>query len=54
MDSLSQVVVSLNDIMTDKKSEDLGRIQLHQIFVSVSRKNDAVYELQKEIFFLSR
>ena len=48
---LSKDVVSLSDILSDKKSRGtFGEIQLHQILASVfGEKNDAVYELQKEL-----
>lgn len=49
---LSKDVVSLQDILSDKKTRGtFGEIQLHQILSSVfGDKNDAVYELQKELF----
>lgn len=48
---LSKDVVSLSDILTDKKSRGtFGEIQLHQILSSVfGDKNDAIYELQKSL-----
>lgn len=51
IESLSKDVVSLQDILSDKKTRGtFGEIQLHQILSSVfGEKNDAVYELQKDI-----
>lgn len=50
---LSKDVVSLQDILSDKKSRGtFGEVQLHQILASVfGERNDAIYELQKEIFY---
>jgi len=49
---LSKDVVSLSDILSDKKSRGtFGEIQLHQILSSVfGDKNDNIYELQKSLF----
>lgn len=51
IESLSKDVVSLSDILSDKKSRGtFGEIQLHQILAAVfGEKNDAIYELQKTI-----
>ena len=48
IESLSTNVVSLQDVLTDKKSRGIfGEVQLHQILSSVfGEKNDAVYKLQ--------
>lgn len=48
IESLSTNVVSLQDVLTDKKSRGIfGEVQLHQILSSVfGEKNDAVYRLQ--------
>lgn len=52
IETLSKDVVSLSDILSDKKSRGtFGEIQLHQILSSVfGDKNDAIYELQKDLF----
>lgn len=51
IEALSKDVVSLQDILSDKKTRGtFGEIQLHQILSSVfGEKNDAVYELQKDL-----
>lgn len=51
IETLSKDVVSLSDILSDKKSRGaFGEIQLHQILASVfGEKNDAVYQLQKSL-----
>jgi DNA recombination protein RmuC len=51
IDALSKDVVSLTDILSDKKSRGtFGEVQLHQILASVfGDKNDAIYELQKSL-----
>lgn len=48
IESLSTNVVSLQDVLTDKKSRGIfGEVQLHQILSSVfGDKNDNVYQLQ--------
>ena len=48
IESLSTNVVSLQDVLTDKKSRGIfGEVQLHQILSSVfGEKNDNVYKLQ--------
>lgn len=48
IESLSTNVVSLQDVLTDKKSRGIfGEVQLHQILSSVfGEKNDNVYQLQ--------
>ena len=52
IETLSKDVVSLSDILSDKKSRGtFGEIQLHQILSSVfGDKNDNIYELQKSLF----
>lgn len=51
IESLSKDVVSLHDILSDKKTRGtFGEIQLHQILSFVfGEKNDSVYELQKDL-----
>lgn len=51
IETLSKDVVSLSDILSDKKSRGtFGEVQLHQILSAVfGEKNDPVFELQKEI-----
>lgn len=51
IESLSKDVVSLSDILSDKKSRGtFGEVQLYQILASVfGEKNDAIYELQKDL-----
>lgn len=51
IDSLSNNIVSLQDILTDKKSRGtFGEVQLNQILNAVfGEKNDNVYELQKKL-----
>lgn len=51
IEALSKDVVSLSDILSDKKSRGtFGEVQLHQILSAVfGEKNDPVFELQKEI-----
>jgi len=51
IDSLSTNIVSLQDVLTDKKSRGtFGEIQLNQILVSIfGEKNDKVYEIQKKL-----
>jgi len=48
IDSLSTNVISLQDILTDKKSRGIfGEVQLHQILSAVfGEKNDQIYQLQ--------
>lgn len=48
IDSLSTNVISLQDILTDKKSRGIfGEVQLHQILSAVfGGKNDQIYRLQ--------
>lgn len=48
IDSLSQNVVSLQDVLTDKKSRGIfGEVHLKQILTSVfGEKNDSIYQLQ--------
>lgn len=51
IESLSQNVVSLQDVLTDKKSRGIfGEVQLHQVLTSVfGEKNDKVYQLQYKL-----
>jgi DNA recombination protein RmuC len=51
IDSLSTNIVSLQDVLTDKKSRGtFGEVQLNQILTSVfGEKNDKVFELQKKL-----
>ncbi|MBC7714371.1 MAG: DNA recombination protein RmuC [Rhizobacter sp.] len=51
IESLSTNVVSLQDILTDKKSRGIfGEVQLNQILVSVfGEKNDKAYKLQYKL-----
>jgi DNA recombination protein RmuC len=51
IESLSTNVVSLQDVLTDKKSRGIfGEVQLHQILSSVfGEKNDGVYQLQYKL-----
>ncbi|MFA6237809.1 MAG: DNA recombination protein RmuC [Bacteriovorax sp.] len=51
IESLSTNVVSLQDVLTDKKSRGVfGEVQLHQILSSVfGEKNDNVYQLQYKL-----
>lgn len=51
IESLSTNVVSLQDVLTDKKSRGIfGEVQLNQILSSVfGEKNDAVYQLQYKL-----
>lgn len=51
IESLSSNVVSLQDVLTDKKSRGVfGEVQLHQILSSVfGEKNDSVYQLQYKL-----
>lgn len=48
IDSLSNDIVSLQDILTDKKSRGtFGEVQLHQILSAVfGEKNDQIYQMQ--------
>ncbi len=48
IDALSTDIISLQDILTDKKTRGaFGEIQLHQIFASIfGDRNDKVYQLQ--------
>lgn len=56
IETLSRDVVSLSDILSDKKSRGtFGEIQLHQILASVfGEKNDSVFELQKDLTDITR
>ena len=56
IEALSKDVVSLSDILSDKKSRgSFGEIQLHQILAAVfGDKNDSVYELQKDLTDITR
>lgn len=56
IETLSRDVVSLSDILSDKKSRgSFGEIQLHQILSAVfGEKNDSVYELQKDLTDITR
>ena len=51
IDSLSTNIVSLQDILTDKKSRGtFGEVQLnHVLSVVFGEKNDKIYELQKKL-----
>ncbi|MBY0414671.1 MAG: DNA recombination protein RmuC, partial [Bdellovibrionales bacterium] len=51
IESLSTNVISLQDVLTDKKSRGIfGEVQLHQILSSVfGDKNDTVYRLQYQL-----
>ncbi len=51
IESLSSNVVSLQDVLTDKKSRGIfGEVQLQQVLVSVfGDKNDRVYQLQYKL-----
>lgn len=51
IDSLSSDIVSLQDILTDKKSRGtFGEVQLNHILMSVfGDKNDKIFELQKKL-----
>lgn len=51
IDALSTDIVSLQDVLTDKKARGtFGEVQLHQILASVfGDRNDAVYEMQKTL-----
>lgn len=51
IESLSSNVVSLQEVLTDKKSRGIfGEVQLHQILSSVfGEKNDRVYQLQYKL-----
>ncbi len=51
IETLSKDVVSLSDILSDKKSRGtFGEVQLHQILTAVfGEKNDSIYELQKDL-----
>lgn len=51
IDSLSSNIVSLQDILTDKKSRGtFGEVQLNQILISIfGEKNDRVFEIQKKL-----
>lgn len=51
IEQLSSNVVSLQDVLTDKKSRGIfGEVQLHQVLSSVfGEKNDRVYQLQYKL-----
>jgi DNA recombination protein RmuC len=51
IDSLSSNIVSLQDVLTDKKSRGtFGEVQLNHILMSIfGDKNDKVFELQKKL-----
>ena len=51
IDSLSTNIVSLQDVLTDKKTRGtFGEVQLNQILISIfGDKNDKVYQLQKKL-----
>jgi len=51
IENLSTNIVSLQDILTDKKSRGtFGEVQLNQILTSIfGEKNDKVFELQKKL-----
>src|SRR6056297_537562 len=51
IDSLSTNIVSLQDVLTDKKTRGtFGEVQLNQILISIfGEKNDKVYQLQKKL-----
>lgn len=51
IDSLSSDIISLQDVLTDKKSRGtFGEVQLNHILISVfGEKNDKIFELQKKL-----
>jgi len=51
IESLSTNIVSLQDVLTDKKSRGtFGEVHLNQILTSIfGEKNDKVYEIQKQL-----
>jgi len=51
IDSLSSNIISLQDVLTDKKSRGtFGEVQLNHILISIfGEKNDKVFELQKKL-----
>lgn len=51
IDSLSTNIISLQDILTDKKSRGtFGEVQLNNILISIfGEKNDKVFEIQKKL-----
>ena len=51
IDSLSNNIISLQDVLTDKKSRGtFGEVQLNHILISIfGEKNDKVFELQKKL-----
>lgn len=51
IDSLSSDIISLQDVLTDKKSRGtFGEVQLNHILMSVfGDKNDKIFELQKKL-----
>ena len=51
IDSLSNNIISLQDVLTDKKSRGtFGEVQLNHILISIfGEKNGKVYELQKKL-----
>ena len=51
IDSLSSNIISLQDVLTDKKSRGtFGEVQLNHILISIfGEKNDKVFEIQKKL-----
>lgn len=51
IDSLSSNIISLQDVLTDKKSRGtFGEVQLNHILISVfGEKNDKIFEIQKKL-----
>jgi len=51
IDSLSSNIISLQDVLTDKKSRGtFGEVQLNHILISIfGEKNDKVFELQRKL-----
>jgi len=51
IDSLSSNIISLQDVLTDKKSRGtFGEVQLNHILMSIfGEKNDKIFELQKKL-----
>jgi len=51
IDSLSSNIISLQDVLTDKKSRGtFGEVQLNHILISIfGEKNEKIYELQKKL-----
>lgn len=51
IDSLSTNIISLQDVLTDKKSRGtFGEVQLNHILISIfGEKNDRIFEIQKKL-----